>query len=157
MTMKTKNLYCILGVSENAAEAEIKKAYKILSKKYHPDANPGNKAAEEHFREITEAYAVLQNPRKRQDYDRKLNENESRDCRFGRQTDTGHSDRKHTTPFTDNGMFGPRSMEERFQQLFGFRPETGTPKHENTHPNKKSRTNPMDVSEMFERYMGIKK
>lgn len=64
-----KNYYTILGVREDAGVEEIKKAYRRLAKQYHPDANPGNKAAEEKFKEISEAYDVLSDPQKRQQYD----------------------------------------------------------------------------------------
>lgn len=111
--MSMSNLYRILGVSETASEEEIKKAYKTLSKRYHPDANPGNREAEAHFREISAAYAVLQNPQKRQEYDK--------------------------------------------GQFFGFRPKTGKPDKDNIHADGKAKTNPIDMTEMFERYMGIKK
>jgi DnaJ-class molecular chaperone len=64
-----KDFYQILGVPKTAGEAEIKKAYRKLAKQYHPDLNPGNKPAEEKFKEITEAYAVLSDPDKRKQYD----------------------------------------------------------------------------------------
>lgn len=114
--MSMSNLYRILGVSETASEEEIKKAYKTLSKKYHPDANPGNREAEAHFREISGAYAVLQNPQKRQEYDKALQEN--------------------------------RSRKENFR---------GGADKDNVHAKGKTKTNPIDMTEMFERYMGIKK
>ena len=67
--MTQKDYYQILGVSRDASADEIKKAYRKLALKYHPDKNKGNKEAEERFKEINEAYAVLSDPEKRKQYD----------------------------------------------------------------------------------------
>ncbi len=67
--MEYKDYYKILGVDRNASAEEIKKAYRQLALKYHPDRNPGDKAAEEKFKEINEAYQVLSDPEKRAKYD----------------------------------------------------------------------------------------
>src|SRR5437763_11167178 len=62
--------YKILGVGKNASEDEIKKAYRKLARKYHPDTNQGDKAAEERFKEISQAHDVLSDAEKRKAYDR---------------------------------------------------------------------------------------
>ncbi len=67
--MEFKDYYAILGVSPDATQDEIKRAYRKLALKYHPDRNPGNKEAEEKFKEINEAYQVLSDPEKRAKYD----------------------------------------------------------------------------------------
>lgn len=64
-----RDYYEVLGVDKNADEAAIKKAYRVLAKKYHPDANPGDAEAEKKFKEASEAYAVLSDPEKRRQYD----------------------------------------------------------------------------------------
>jgi molecular chaperone DnaJ len=70
-----KNYYDILGVNKNASDDEIKKAYRSLAKKYHPDLNPGNAEAAEKLKEVNEAYGVLSDKTKRQNYDTYGNEN----------------------------------------------------------------------------------
>ncbi len=67
--MEYKDYYQILGVSKNATDKEIRQAYRRLARKYHPDLNPNNKAAQEKFKEINEAHQVLTDPDKRKKYD----------------------------------------------------------------------------------------
>src|SRR5512146_2972415 len=69
MAATTKNYYDILGVKKNASAEEIRKAFRKLARKYHPDVNPGNKSAEEKFKELSEANDVLSDPKKRKIYD----------------------------------------------------------------------------------------
>lgn len=69
MAESKRDYYEVLGIGKDADEAAIKKAYRVLAKKYHPDMNPGDAEAEKKFKEASEAYAVLSDPEKRQKYD----------------------------------------------------------------------------------------
>lgn len=69
MAENKRDYYEVLGVDKNADDAALKKAYRVLAKKYHPDTNPGNAEAEQKFKEASEAYAVLSDPEKRRQYD----------------------------------------------------------------------------------------
>ncbi len=100
--MATKDYYHILGVNKNASEEEIKRAYRKLAMKYHPDKNPNRKEAEERFKEINEAYAVLSDKEKRKQYDT-----------FGAE---GFRQR-----FTQEDIFRGFDMEEILSSLFGGR------------------------------------
>ena len=69
MAVDYKDYYKILGVDKKATEKEIRQAYRKLARKYHPDVNPGDKSAEDKFKEINEANEVLSDPEKRKKYD----------------------------------------------------------------------------------------
>lgn len=69
MAEQKRDYYEVLGVEKNADEAAVKKAYRVLAKKYHPDMNPGDTEAEKKFKEASEAYAVLSDPEKKRQYD----------------------------------------------------------------------------------------
>ena len=101
-----KDYYKILGVDKNATDAEIKKAFHKLARKYHPDANKGDKESEKTFKEISEAYEVLHNPEKRKKYD------------MGQQYFSGGGPGFGTeSPFGDASDFG--GFSDLFD-LFGF-------------------------------------
>src|SRR5574337_728275 len=68
-TETKRDYYEVLGVKKDASDADIKKAFRKLARKYHPDVNPGNKTAEQKGKEMNEAYEVLSDPKKRQQYD----------------------------------------------------------------------------------------
>ncbi len=69
MAEQKRDYYEVLGVEKNADDAAIKKAYRVLAKKYHPDMNPGDAEAEKKFKEASEAYAILSDPERRRQYD----------------------------------------------------------------------------------------
>jgi len=69
MAENKRDYYEILGISKSAGEADIKKAYRTLAKKYHPDMNPNDKSAEKNFKEVNEAYEVLSDSEKKSRYD----------------------------------------------------------------------------------------
>ncbi|MEC4675513.1 MAG: molecular chaperone DnaJ [Nitrospirota bacterium] len=97
-----KDYYKVLGISEDATEIEIKKAFRKLALKHHPDRNSGDKAAEEKFKEINEAYSCISDPEKRAHYDR-----------FGTAEGGGGFG-----PFSASGGFGD-IFEDLFGDLFG--------------------------------------
>lgn len=143
--------YRILEVSANALEAEIKAAYRRLSKKYHPDVNPGNKEAEKRFQEISEAYAVLGDCEKRKQYDAECQKKRKKAEKAER---TGRE--KTGDPAGNPAEFDFRQMSSDFERFFGFHPDTGKVKEETLQPNKKKKTNPIDMTDLFEKYMGLK-
>jgi len=109
-----KDYYAVLGLEKSASAEQIKKAYRKLALKYHPDKNPGDKQAEERFKELTEAYAVLSDPEKKQQYDQfgdtGFHQRFSQEDIF-RNVDLGNI-------FREFG-FGGRGGDDIFSQLFG--------------------------------------
>ncbi|OGC90853.1 MAG: molecular chaperone DnaJ [candidate division Zixibacteria bacterium RBG_16_53_22] len=130
-----KDFYQILGVPETANDDEIKKAYRKLAKRYHPDTNPGNKQAENKFKEISGAYDVLSDRQKRSQYDqmRKYGAGGLGDYGgFGRGgarpragTEGGVDFEDLSSIFGEFGGFG--SFADIFSSLFGDRPGAGMP------------------------------
>ena len=104
--MAKRDYYEVLGVDKGADEAAIKKAYRTLAKKNHPDVNPGDKDAEERFKEINEAYQVLSNPQKRAQYDQ-----------FGHDGPQGFGGGGYSDFSGFGGGFG--GFEDIFSSFFG--------------------------------------
>ncbi len=116
--MEYKDYYKILGVSRDARLDEIKRAYRKLALQYHPDRNPGNKQAEERFKEINEAYQVLSDPQKRARYDQ-LGESYARWAQSGAPGDFDWS--AWTQPGTGDleDLFGEGMFSDFFRAIFG--------------------------------------
>ena len=105
--MAKRDYYEVLGIDKGADEATIKKAYRTLAKKNHPDVNPGDKDAEERFKEINEAYQVLSNPQKRAQYDQ-----------FGHDGPQGFGGGGYSD-FSGFGGGGFGGFEDIFSTIFG--------------------------------------
>ncbi len=120
------NYYQILGLQRDVSQEEIKKAYRRIAKQYHPDSNPGNREAEKKFKEASEAYEVLSNEEKRKNYDHKLIAEQK------------------------------KSTGESFANFFGFCPSDSKTDEGKNRKTSNTKTNPLDTTEMFERYMGIR-
>lgn len=125
--MEYKDYYKTLGVDKKASEEDIKKAYRKLAVKYHPDKNPGNKGAETRFKEIAEAYEVLKDPEKRKKYDQ-LGANWKHYQHAGgdgggfdwSQYASGPQGQRHTYYEGDiNDFFGGGDFSDFFQTIFG--------------------------------------
>ena len=104
----SKDLYAVLGVSKNASTEEIKKAYRKIAMKHHPDRNPNNKEAETKFKEAAEAYETLSSPEKKQHYD-SYGTTEGQNQGFG----GGGGNQGGGSPFGGGGF------EDIFNQFFG--------------------------------------
>ena len=99
--------YEILEVKQDAGFDEIKSKYRKLAMKYHPDRNPGNKEAEEKFKQITEAYEILGDAEKRKDYDKKP---------FNKGT--GSRKKASSDGYTGNFSFNPNDFKDMFSDYF---------------------------------------
>ena len=137
--------YRILGVPEQADEEQIKQAYRREAKKYHPDLNPDDPAAEARFKEIVEAYAVLCDSKKRREYDSKNQQ------RAGRAGTRPKGQARAADPEMDLA-----DLTKNMERYFGFpfqAKKTAQAGQGAQHNNKK---NPLDMTEMFEAYMRLK-
>lgn len=116
--MASQDFYKVLGVAESASADEIKKAYRRLAKKFHPDANPNNPSASETFKQVSEAHAVLSDPEKRKKYDqmRRLGAFEPRRPGSGGMRTGGG---QPSAEGFDFGDFGSMGLGDIFSSIFG--------------------------------------
>src|SRR6516165_6330104 len=128
--LMAEDYYQILGVSKSATDAEIKKAYRRLARKHHPDVNPGNKSAEEKFKQVSGAFEVLSNPQKRKLYDEfgedaakiGFDEKKAETLRAYRNAARAGGGRVHLgedEAFSGQGPFGGADLGDLFGDLFG--------------------------------------
>lgn len=108
MATGTQDYYEILGIKKEASTDDVKKAYRRLARKYHPDLNPGDAAAEKKFKEINEAYEVLRDPKKRSEYDQ-----------YGKAAFEGAGGFEGFRTQDTGFDFGFGGMEDIFSDLFG--------------------------------------
>lgn len=139
--MNKRDYYDILGVSKNASPEEIKKAYRKLALKYHPDRNPDNKEAEEKFKEAAEAYEVLSNDQKRKKYDQ-----------FGHAGMQGGTDYHAYSDIGD--IF--ESFGDIFGSIFGGGPRQRSHKNGPSPQRGHDLSQPLTIS-LKESYLGCKK
>jgi curved DNA-binding protein CbpA len=105
----SQNYYILLGVPNTATSEEIKSAYRVLAKKYHPDKNQGNKSAEEYFKEIQQAYTVLSNPEKRKKYDLRFS--------FGNANTSRQKTTFSSRPYTGNAyQYAQQQAQDKQRQ-----------------------------------------
>src|ERR1044071_8074644 len=115
MSVKFKDYYEVLGVKRGATDEQIRQAYRKLARKYHPDVNPGDKVAENKFKEINEANEVLSDPQKRKRYDQ-LGPNWKDGADFAPPPGWG----RVNVQFDDLGsIFGSGGFSDFFETLFG--------------------------------------
>ena len=124
--MSKRDYYEVLGVSKSASDDEIKKAFRKLAVKFHPDKNPGDKAAETKFKEANEAYEVLKDKQKRGRYD------QFGHAGVGGATGNGGAGNPFGGGFSSNGQsfnfdFGGGGLDDIFGSLFGFGPRNRRP------------------------------
>lgn len=138
------NPYQVLGVLQTDDEQTIKKAYRKAAKECHPDTHPGDKRAEERFKEIGEAYRILSDRQKREEYNAKAAQKERDSAAGGNSSGTGRKS-------TGGGPIYPGDIEKEFERFFCMGKQSEKKKN-----SSQQKVNNMDVTDLFERYMGVK-
>ena len=144
-----KDYYSILGLNRSASQQDIKKAYRSLARKYHPDVNPGDLKAEEKFKEVNEAYNVLNDEQSKKAYDDKLDGN----MQNGDNIREGDRKKRQNPSNSDlNQKFDFGNIERDFEKFFGFNPKT-----KETSIKKDQKNSKAGVNNFFEQYFMPKK
>ena len=172
--MDYKDYYAVLGVRRKASAEDVKKAYRKLARKYHPDVNDGDAAAEQRFKEISEAYAVLSDEAKRRTYDKfgaqwQQYEQSGQNFDWSQWYNAGGAERQQgrtVSPEEFEQMFGGMagggsSFSDFFQQLFGGGPaQTRRATRQAPHPSfgrpKSGQTVPVEIA-LEEAFVGTKR
>jgi len=142
-----QNYYKILRVSQNATQKEIKKAYRSLAKKYHPDANPGNKEAENLFKLVNEAHMILGDETKKAEYDRRMFGAEASGPDGASPAQGSDTPRRQGANMTAAHFAG---ASKAFENFFGYDPKSADPKL-----NKKAGSvKPMKNSDIYKKLFG---
>ena len=152
--------YKILGTARDADEAQIKAAYRKLAKKYHPDAHPGDKECEARFREITEAYTILSDPAKRKKYDEEFSSQAGQQkTDGGKSGGMGRETRQGTKASSgnDGAKVDFENISRNFEQFFGFTPQPQAVVNPEKLKSRANAGNPLDTTNLFEAFMGIKR
>ncbi len=147
-----KDYYKILNISMNATDAEIKKAFRTLAKKYHPDRNPDDKEALRKFQEVNEAYEILSKEDSRKKYD-----NDRANFK-GNNKDENNKSSKNSKAKNDNKKYQGKgdsieNLNKYFESFFGFNANSNDINKDKL----KKEKNPLDTSKMFESFFNIKK
>jgi curved DNA-binding protein CbpA len=146
-----KNYYSILGVSDQASESEIKKAYRKLSMKFHPDVNDGDRFFEERFKEIQEAYSVLSNAEKRTNYDIHyysfFSSNSHKSNEKNSQNNSSHGARQNQQKEKPNASESPFDKQSSSK--------SGSNAEKNTDANKKAATKSPKSNKIIPEYLWI--
>lgn len=142
-----KDYYKILDVSESATKDEIKKAFRSLAKKYHPDRNKDNENALKMFQESNEAYEVLSNDSERKKYDTQRNTSNFKQKKNESKKSRNNNSNVDTSDAINN-------LNQYFENFFGFKADSNSVDESKL---KKKTNNPIDTSDIFNSFFNIKK